>query len=80
MYVTEHYQLGRFGQVTLSNDGRLKQPTNVVEPGAPALALQAENNLKRIILDDANNLENVDPIVFARGGLAAQRKQHIARR
>ena len=69
MYVTEHYQLGRFGQVTLSSGGRLSQPTNVVEPGAPALALQAENNLRRIIVDDADNLQNVDPIVFGRGGL-----------
>jgi len=41
----------------------------VVEPGAPALALQAENNLRRIIVDDADNLQNVDPIVFGRGGL-----------
>lgn len=69
MYVTEHYQLGRFGQVTLSSDGRLSQPTNVVLPGAPALALQAENNLRKIILDDADNVQNADPIVFARGGL-----------
>lgn len=69
MYVTEHFQLGRFGQITLSSGGRLSQPTNVVTPGAPALALQAENNLRRIILDDADNLENVDPIVFGRGGM-----------
>jgi predicted extracellular nuclease len=53
MYVTEHFQLGRFGQVVLSSGGRLQQPTNVVAPGAPALALQAQNNLNKIILDDA---------------------------
>ena len=41
LYVTENYQLGRFGQVVLSSGGRLKQPTNVVAPGAAALALQA---------------------------------------
>ena len=34
LYVTEHFQLGRFGQVVLSSGGRLKQPTNVVAPGA----------------------------------------------
>ena len=38
---------------TLCN-ARLQQPTNVVLPGAPALALQAANNLNRIILDDAS--------------------------
>ena len=66
--VTEHFQLGRFGQVTLSSGGRLQQPTNVVAPGAAALALQAENNKRRIIVDDATQAQNPDPIVFARGG------------
>jgi predicted extracellular nuclease len=68
LYVTEHFQLGRFGQVVLSSGGRLQQPTNVVAPGAPAQALQAANNLNRIILDDASQAQNPDPILFARGG------------
>jgi predicted extracellular nuclease len=69
MYVTEHFQLGRFGQVVLSSGARLQQPTNVVAPGAPAQALQAQNNLNKIILDDASQVQNPDPILFARGGL-----------
>ena len=68
MSVTEHYLLGRFGQVTLSQGGRLQQPTNVVAPGAPAAALQAENDLRTIILDDTTNDQNADPIAFGRGG------------
>jgi hypothetical protein len=69
LYVTEHFQLGRFGQVVLtSRPDRLQQPTNVVLPGAPALALQAANNLDRIILDDGLNNQNPDPILFGRGG------------
>lgn len=68
MYVTEHFQLGRFGQVVLSSGGRLQQPTNVVAPGAPALALQSQNNLNKIILDDASQAQNPDPILFGRGG------------
>ena len=68
LYVTEHFQLGRFGQVTLSSGGRLFQPTHLVPPGAEAAALQAENNLNRIILDDDLNNQNPDPILFARGG------------
>lgn len=68
MYVTEHFQLGRFGQVVLSSGDRLKQPTNVVDPGPAALALQDANNLNKIILDDASQAQNPDPIVFARGG------------
>jgi len=69
MYVTEHFQLGRFGQVVLSSGGRLQQPTNVVNPGADAIALQFQNNLNKIILDDASQTQNPDPILFARGGL-----------
>jgi predicted extracellular nuclease len=69
LYVTEHFQLGRFGQVVLSSGARLSQPTNVVLPGAPAIALQAQNNLNRIILDDDLQNQNPDPIVFGRGGL-----------
>ena len=38
-------------------------------PGAPALALQAANNLNRIILDDPSQAQNPDPILFARGGM-----------
>jgi uncharacterized protein len=66
--VTEHFQLGRFGQVVMSSGGRLAQPTNVTTPGADALALQAANNLNRIIVDDALNNQNPDPILFGRGG------------
>ena len=68
MTVTEHFQLGRFGQVTLSQGGRLQQPTNVVAPGAPALALQAANDLRTIIVDDGSQVQNPDPILFARDG------------
>lgn len=68
LYVTEHYQLGRFGQVVLSSGDRLPQPTAVAAPGAAALARQAENDLNRIILDDADNTQNPDPIRFGRDG------------
>ena len=68
LIVTEHFQLGRFGQVVMSSGARLQQPTNVVLPGAPANALQAANDLNKIIVDDADNGQNADPIVFGRGG------------
>ncbi len=68
LYVTEHFQLGRFGQVVMSSGGRLQQPTNVVLPGAPSIAMQIANNLNRIIIDDALQNQNPDPILFGRGG------------
>jgi uncharacterized protein len=66
--VTEHFLLGRFGEVLVSSGGRLRQPTNVVDPGAPAQALQAQNDLNQLVVDDASQAQNPDPILFARGG------------
>ncbi|CAN5728297.1 hypothetical protein BH23GEM9_BH23GEM9_32580 [soil metagenome] len=68
LYVTEHYQLGRFGEAVLSSGGRLPQPTAIAEPGTVALAVQAANDLNRIIIDDASHEQNPATIVFARGG------------
>jgi predicted extracellular nuclease len=69
--VTEVFTLGRFGEVSLSTGGRLFQPTHLVEPGAEALALQELNNRSRILLDDANNQQNIDPVRYPDGGLSA---------
>ena len=66
--VTEHFQLGRFGQVVLAANGKLRQPTADYRPGPQAAALQAANDLNRIIVDDASQFQNPDPIVFGRGG------------
>ncbi|MDN4484118.1 ExeM/NucH family extracellular endonuclease [Demequina lignilytica] len=60
--VTEIYLLGRFNEVTVSGGGRLDQPTAVVAPGPEAVALQAANDLNTIKVDDAINLQNVDPM------------------
>ena len=68
LHVTEMFQLGRFGQVVMSTGGRLRQPTAVALPGAPAQTVQAENDLNRIIVDDDRNDQNPDPIVFGGGG------------
>ncbi len=40
-----------------------------MQPGPLADALQVANNLNKIILDDASQTQNPDPILFARGGL-----------
>jgi predicted extracellular nuclease len=68
--VTETFQLGRFGQVVVSAGGRLRQPTSVL-PASDAAAVQARqaaNDLNRLIVDDASQAQNPDPIVFGRGG------------
>ncbi|MCB1771797.1 MAG: ExeM/NucH family extracellular endonuclease, partial [Candidatus Competibacteraceae bacterium] len=69
LYVTEHYQLGRYGEVVVSAVDRLFVPTHLAAPGSPAaLALQAANARNRLIIDDASTQQNPDPIVFGRGG------------
>ena len=55
---TEHFQLGRFGEVTVSSEGRLFQPTDRVAPGAPALADLDLANRRRLLIDDGSNVQN----------------------
>jgi uncharacterized protein len=55
---TEHFQLGRFGEVTVSSDGRLFQPTDRVAPGADANAMLELNNRRRLLIDDGSNVQN----------------------
>lgn len=65
--VTGNYTLGRYGEIDLA-PARLMTPTNVVAPGAAAIALQAQNDLARLILDDANTTQNRDPVAWPEGG------------
>lgn len=67
--VTEHFQLGRFGQILLSSGGRLHTPTAIADPGAPALAQAAANDLNTLIVDDDVQAQNPDPIKIARNGM-----------
>ncbi|MGN9839905.1 ExeM/NucH family extracellular endonuclease [Nonomuraea sp. H19] len=58
--VSDHYNLGRYGEVTVSSQGRLYQPTD--RPGVDA-ALDARRSL---LVDDGSNRENpatLPPIV-----------------
>jgi uncharacterized protein len=68
--VTETFTLGRFGEVSLSIDGRLFTPTHLVPPGAEANALQNLNDRSRILLDDGDNTQNRDPVRYPQGGLS----------
>ncbi len=71
LYLTEHFQLGRFGQVVVSSGDRLYQPTHRFPPGgidSEREAQQQANNLNRLIIDDALNNQNPDPIRFGRNG------------
>ncbi len=71
--VTEVYTLARYGEVSLSANGRLFTPTNFVDPNdnpasgtssngtsnvAAVLAQQDLNNRSRILLDDKSSVQN----------------------
>jgi predicted extracellular nuclease len=62
--VTGNYDLGRYGTLELSVGGRLFQPTQLASKGPAALALTRENDLRRILLDDADGRENPLPIPY----------------
>ena len=61
---SEHFQLGRFGEVTVSSDGRQFEPTTEVDPGAPAAAVQNLNNRRRLLIDDGSNVQNPSTVPF----------------
>lgn len=75
--VSEVYDLGRYGEVVLSSGGRLWIPTNKVSPGEPALRLQAQNDLNRIVLDDGRSGQNPDPIRYPSPELDAYRTLRV---
>lgn len=62
LYASGNFTQARFGEVDLSIGGPLDNPTNVVAPGAPAIALQDLNNRSRIQLDDASGVQNPLPL------------------
>ena len=57
--VTELFELGRYGQMVLSLNGRQFNPTN-----GNAAATHAENLLSRIVLDDGASPQNPNPIPY----------------
>ncbi len=77
--VSEVYSLGRYGEVLLSANGRLFNPTNITDPNdnpatgtnsngssnvAAVTAMQDLNNRSQILLDDASNLQNPATVPF----------------
>ncbi|MES2822000.1 MAG: ExeM/NucH family extracellular endonuclease [Pseudomonadota bacterium] len=62
---SQNFFQGRYGQVTLSANGRMENPTNRYRPNtAQAIALADENARRRILLDDGTSLQNVNPTPY----------------
>ena len=68
LYVSEYFELARYGQLVLTADARPSQFTDANEPDVPGYADFLDDlNKKRIYLDDDNNIQN-----DALGGTPAQ--------
>jgi predicted extracellular nuclease len=59
---TETYTLARYGELVVSADGRLYQPTN--GGGENDVEEQAANDLRRLVIDDASSSQNPDDVPF----------------
>lgn len=65
LVVSQNYFLGRYGQLTLAHGERLEKATNRHPAGSPeALALNADNALRRILLDDGRSTQNPNPTPY----------------
>ena len=62
----ETYNLARFGEIVVSSDGRLYQPTN---DGGDDEEEQRLNDQRRLVIDDGSGLQNPDDIPFTDGGV-----------
>lgn len=62
---SQNYFQGRYGQVTLSANGRMENPTNKFRPNtSQALALADTNARSRILLDDGTSVQNPNPTPY----------------
>jgi len=71
LVINEYYNFDRYGEIVLSSK-RLDNPTNVVAPGAAAIALQTANNLDKITLDDGVSAQNPEFLPHPNGGRFCQ--------
>lgn len=77
LYVTEHFELGSFGELVVSSGGVLPNPTNIVAPGAPAQAQALANELNRLTIDDGRSATDPDPTPFLFGPTAEEKTLRI---
>ena len=62
--VVQNFFQGQYGQLTLAAQGRTETPTNRYRPGPSALALDADNKRRSIVLEDGSTVQNPNPVPF----------------
>ncbi len=68
--VTDTYNLGRYGEITLA-DKRLMVATDIMRPGKAAAKYSADQQLHMLVLDDGLYQQNPDPVTVAGNMLTA---------
>lgn len=62
LVASQNFFQGRYGQVTLAGNARLRKPTDLYRPGtAAALALADANARNTVMLDDGTSQQNPNP-------------------
>ncbi|MBN4051466.1 ExeM/NucH family extracellular endonuclease [bacterium AH-315-M05] len=79
LYITDHYNLGRYGEIILSSGTRLPLPTNIIDPNddpatgtsssgsSNVTAITAQDDLNsrnQILIDDGSEVQNPNPIPY----------------
>jgi predicted extracellular nuclease len=64
LVASDNFTWGRFGEVGLSVNKALENPTNVVRPGNPANNKNELNDRSRILLDDGSTWQNPEPPAY----------------
>ncbi len=70
LYVVDSYNMARYGEVGVATE-RLYQGTQVASPGDAANALEQENQLKQLLIDDGSTRQNPEVVPYPAGGLDA---------
>jgi uncharacterized protein len=70
---TETRNVDDFGEVLLASGGPLFTPTEIAEPGPPAVQLAAENRNRSILLDDGRDGSDLQPIRYIAPGDTVRR-------
>lgn len=75
---TDAYNANRFGEVLLAAGGPLVNPTEVMEPGAPAQALARDNAGRSLLLDDGSDERFPQPVPYLGPGDPVRRGDTVS--
>lgn len=68
LFVSDTFNLHRFGEIWLGDDGVIETPTNEFPPGTSELDAFAADNMSQVVmLEDGSRFSNPDPVPFLSG-------------